>query len=321
MSLAGPVDESTVAAVLLERYGVRTTAFKLLAGGLDTAAWTYRVAEDQVLRLTRGPVAARTFALPFALHAAGVNAVVAPLPDRAGALAVDSEGLTWALYPYIDGLDGYGGRLTDALWRDLGRVLRAVHTVRIPDGVRALLAVDAADAAAYDAIAEVDAVRAEPFAATWRRHRDTARAMLDQMHALSGALQADPRPRVVCHGDLHPGNVLVGSDGLRLVDWDCVLLAVPERDLIFAPPAVLEGYGPLEVDRPALTYYRCERVLQDVLSEARRASYDAVEAERWLRHFFRPGGEADDALAAARCLPTALNRLASAARQRATGPE
>lgn len=297
VSPAAPVDESTIAAVLFERYGVAATRFELLSGGLDTAAWTYQVTEDRVLRLTRGLVAPRTLALPFALHAAGVNAVVAPLPDRDGALSADGEGLTWALYPYVDGLDGYRGRLTDTLWRDLGRVLHAIHTATIPDDVRGLLPVDAADAAAYDKIAEVDAVRAEPFAARWRRHRDTARAMLDQMHALSGAMKADPRPRVVCHGDLHPGNVLVGSDGLRLVDWDCALLAVPERDLIFAPSALLEGYGPIEVDRPALRYYRCERVLQDVLEEARRASYDAVEAERWLRHFFRPGGEADDAIA------------------------
>ena len=35
---------------------------------------------------------------------------------------------------------------------------------------------------------------------------------------------------VVCHGDVHPGNVLVGADGPVLCDWDLLCLAPPGWD-------------------------------------------------------------------------------------------
>ena len=36
---------------------------------------------------------------------------------------------------------------------------------------------------------------------------------------------------VLTHGEPHPGNLIRTENGLRLVDWDTVLLAPPERDL------------------------------------------------------------------------------------------
>jgi hypothetical protein len=35
---------------------------------------------------------------------------------------------------------------------------------------------------------------------------------------------------VVCHGDVHPGNVLMGADGPVLIDWDLLCLAAPGWD-------------------------------------------------------------------------------------------
>ena len=35
---------------------------------------------------------------------------------------------------------------------------------------------------------------------------------------------------VVCHGDVHPGNVLMGPDGPVLIDWDLLCLAPPGWD-------------------------------------------------------------------------------------------
>jgi Ser/Thr protein kinase RdoA (MazF antagonist) len=32
------------------------------------------------------------------------------------------------------------------------------------------------------------------------------------------------QPSVVCHGDLHPGNVMAGSDGAVLIDWDLMCI-------------------------------------------------------------------------------------------------
>jgi aminoglycoside phosphotransferase (APT) family kinase protein len=38
---------------------------------------------------------------------------------------------------------------------------------------------------------------------------------------------------VVCHGDLHPFNLLVEGDHLTVLDWTPALLAPPARDVGF----------------------------------------------------------------------------------------
>ncbi len=55
-----------------------------------------------------------------------------------------------------------------------------------------------------------------------------------------------------------------------VIDWDEVMLAPKERDFIFIrePPAdaFWEGYGGIEIDWTALTYYLWERVVQEVIA-------------------------------------------------------
>lgn len=302
-------------AVLRDRYGVRATGFEPLAGGLDSAARIYRIGPDLVLRVSRHPVSEATLRVPRALRDAGLTAVVAPRPTPDGELRVEAHELTWTVYPYVDGPNGYAHGMTSELWGELGSVLRTVHDADVPPEVRALLTRDSADVTAYDGLPARDAevlAAGGVFAATWERHRADMFAMLDQLHRLSGPLRAEPRPQVLCHGDLHPGNVLVGADGLRLVDWDCVLLAPRERDFLFAPPgAFYSAYGIDEdaLDWVALTYYRCERVLQDVLAFAAEAAADEPGAARWIDHVFAAEGEAADTVTAAARLPSELDVL------------
>ena len=92
--------------------------------------------------------------------------------------------------------------------------------------------------------------------------------MLARADDLAEVLRRRPLPLVICHADLHPGNVLVGRDGsLAIVDWDAPLLAPKARDLmgiggglglrgeIPATEALFyQGYGAATVDRTALAY-------------------------------------------------------------------
>jgi spectinomycin phosphotransferase len=82
---------------------------------------------------------------------------------------------------------------------------------------------------------------------------------------------------VVCHSDLHAGNVLLGADDrLAIVDWDNPILAARERDLMFVGGGVggiwndprekewfYTGYGLAEIDLVAIAFYRYERIVAD----------------------------------------------------------
>jgi spectinomycin phosphotransferase len=116
---------------------------------------------------------------------------------------------------------------------------------------------------------------------------------------------------VVCHGDLHAGNILIEASGaLYIVDWDDPILAPKERDLMFAGAGLwggwlepseeatlfYEGYGPVQIDPIALAYYRYERIIEDITAfsaeiySTGQSQEDREQALRYLKSNFLPGG-------------------------------
>jgi len=86
------------------------------------------------------------------------------------------------------------------------------------------------------------------------RARDGVAAVLPGLAADAGAIadavlrgvERSATPPMVSHGDLSPDQVLVGDDGVRLIDLDRVCLASPAADLGgFRAAAMLGGLEPL----------------------------------------------------------------------------
>ena len=102
--------------------------------------------------------------------------------------------------------------------------------------------------------------------------------MVERAGQLGLALQERSLGMVLCHSDIHAGNLLIGAaDDLYIVDWDNPILAPKERDLMFVGSGIgyaspggredtlfYQGYGQNDVDRMALAYYRYERIIQDI---------------------------------------------------------
>jgi spectinomycin phosphotransferase len=328
-----PVAPEQLRHSLRTHYGIAAVRLVPLTGGLDRAAQTFRVVPesgpDLVLRVSLGEPRPEVYAVPYRVRLSGVDDVVAPLPTGTGDLFVRAAGVIWSLYPFIDGVDGWTRLFSGAHWRRLGETLRSVH--RVDPGPFTGIPRPDRDVTPYDVLPAWDRrLQDDPeLAYFWRRYRPATAAMLEQMRALQQ--QSRPGTTVLCHGDLHPGNILLTGDRIHLIDWDDVLLAPKERDFIFVPPdgppagsgprplnaAFLRGYGISagDVDWAALTYFRCERVVQDVLVEWESAASGGaparVAAADLLRGAFSPGGEADAARDAADHLPADLNLLSA----------
>jgi spectinomycin phosphotransferase len=106
--------------------------------------------------------------------------------------------------------------------------------------------------------------------------------------------------------------VLVTADQLYLIDWDDVVLAPREQDLLFflggmgslgpttaaQEQAFFNGYGRVELDPIRLTYYRSARALEDIALWAEQAidGPDREDCLRILRGVLGPGGLAVQAL-------------------------
>jgi spectinomycin phosphotransferase len=87
----------------------------------------------------------------------------------------------------------------------------------------------------------------------------------------------------VCHADIHPFNIMTTPHGLMMVDWDGIMLAPRERDLMFyademrSATALHRAYGlDCQLDEQLITYYAYEWVLQEFTDYLRRLFDDSL---------------------------------------------
>lgn len=130
-------------------------------------------------------------------------------------------------------------------------------------------------------------------------------------------LQQKPIDFVLCHADIDGWNLLADKQGaLYLVDWDTLIFAPKERDLMFmgagiwdsgrtsAEEAFLfyQGYGQTEINQEAIWYYRFERIIQDIadycahLFLSDENGDDREQSFEYLKSNFLPGGPIEKAV-------------------------
>jgi spectinomycin phosphotransferase len=142
-----------------------------------------------------------------------------------------------------------------------------------------------------------------------KSRRDEINLLVQRTEALASELQSKPLELVLCHTDVHGGNILIGeNDELYIVDWDNPILAPKERDLMFIGGGIddiwknerqeamfYEGYGKTEINLPALAYYRYERIIEDLVvicEQLLLTGEGGADRERslgWFRSNFKPG--------------------------------
>jgi spectinomycin phosphotransferase len=102
--------------------------------------------------------------------------------------------------------------------------------------------------------------------------------LVDRAEQLAQKLQNESHPFVLCHSDIHGGNVLMGANNIiYIVDWDEPIMAPKERDLMFIGGGIgnvwnksheeilfYKGYGRTEINMTMLAYYRHERIVEDI---------------------------------------------------------
>ncbi|MGW5671525.1 phosphotransferase [Micromonospora sp. NPDC003776] len=252
----------------------------------------------------------------------GVPGIVAPRVSRAGEVSTVHEGRRLSVVPWASDERALAGGMRPAHWRAYGEVLAATHAVAVTDELAGLPREDHTHALVGAATREMDrrlrlvddrtADRwTHAVAGRWREAADDLATLLDRVDRLGAELRARPADLVVCHGDPHLGNLLLGPEGqVWLIDWDDAVLAPRERDLMFVLGGVLafapvtsaeqaaffEGYGPAEPDPVRLAYHLGVRALDDISSwagdvaDTERSEADRVRALRIVAGLLSPVG-------------------------------
>jgi spectinomycin phosphotransferase len=276
-------------------YGFDVAGVEFLPIGYEATVWIYRVDTADggayFLKLRRGVADPATLAVPRLLREAGVSQVVAPVPAQSGGLhAPLDEQHFLVVYPFITGHNAMETGLDAAQWEAFALPWAAM--------VKRLDA-DITNKTFNDPVQQ-------EFAAFWRGKQAKIRQVMAQAEAIAQQARAQAGPIVLCHTDIHTANVLIGVAGaLYIVDWDAPLLAPKERDLMFIPQAdsiegtaFYHGYGPAEINRVVLDYYRYEWAVQELGDFGERVfcipgfgEATRRDSLRGFKQLFAPGGE------------------------------
>lgn len=189
--------------------------------GLGRTAEVFLHGHGQVLKLYRAsgqpPGVEEEFMAGRLAHELGL-----PVPRPFGLLR--QGGRTGILYEYLHGgtvLDAIRGRPFDQL-RALGLLARLQHAINAH--------------AVSGLVNQRGALR----------HRiDGARVPDGLRRAALAALARLPEGSCLCHGDLHPGNVILAPEGPQVIDWQNATVGHPAGDV--ARTALLLRYGRLDL--------------------------------------------------------------------------
>jgi spectinomycin phosphotransferase len=307
---------------LQDKYGLYVVELAFLPLGADRYTAVYRaVSEDgapYLVKLRRAAFDEIGVMLPRFLSDQGIVHVIAPLPTKEGRLWANLGAFKLVLYPFIEGHNGYQASLSDRHWIDLGKALKSLHTVRVPPELRSHIQREIYSPQWPEVLKAFlepldDGALSDPIAldlaAFLKARRDEILDLIGNTERLALALQPRSAEFVLCHSDIHAGNVLIDPTGsLYIVDWDNPTLAPKERDLMFIggghwgngrtaqeeEALFFRGYGPAEVDPIALAYYRYERIVEDMaifcerIFQMNEGHEDREQSLRYLKSNFLP---------------------------------
>ncbi|MBA3721205.1 MAG: phosphotransferase [Parachlamydiaceae bacterium] len=143
-----------------------------------------------------------------------------------------------------------------------------------------------------------------------KEHASAIFKLVDRAQELSQKLKDMSTKFVLCHSDIHGGNVLIsGNNHIYIVDWDDPIMAPKERDLMFIGGGVAnvwnkaheeeKGYGVTEINAAMLSYYRHERIVEDIAvygQELLMTTAGGADREEMFKQFvsmFEPDGVID----------------------------
>ncbi len=320
------LSEQSIKECLNRCYGVKVSTIALLPLGADINASIYQVIDEErrayFVKVRPGKHYDVTAALLMQLHEAGIEQIIPPIPAQNGQITQDIEGLTLIVYPFVKGVDGFSHHLTDDQWYTLGKVMRQIHAVK-----------------------PSVAIKTETYSSQWRErvrhlfdhinsgktvsdelglnllrflqeHKEIILRLVNRAHELAHKIQEQTAEFVLCHSDMHGGNVLIEETGsIYIVDWDDPIMAPKERDLMFIGGGVAnvwnnpheeelfyKGYGKTQINRDILAYYRCERIVEDIAIYGQHILLTPANIEdrptmyKHLLAMFEPRGVVDIAL-------------------------
>ncbi len=286
------LQDENIVTCLQNEYGFTGAQVVFLPLGADLNTAVYRaITEDELtyfVKLRQGLFDETSVTLPKFLGDLGIRQIIAPLVTKTGQLWANLEAFTVIVYPFVDGHDGYQVKMSAQHWGEFGAALKSIHAAEIPSSLTNRIRRENYSPQWRNMVKEFlarfedeiyDDSVAQRLATVLRSRRDVVLDLVSRADQLASLLQVRSPEFIVCHSDIHAGNILIGDDDvIYIVDWDDPILAPKERDLMYIGGGLLgawyrpqeeenlfyRSYGHTMIDPVAMAYYRYERIIEDI---------------------------------------------------------
>jgi spectinomycin phosphotransferase len=293
-----PISDQRIINCLNTNYGIKVTSLTLIPLGADIDASVYKAQTDDqssyFVKLKYGFHHDIGTIIQQLLHDAGIQQIICPIKTNYDQPIYHIDDFTFIVYPFIKGQDGFSRDLTNDQWITLGKTLRQVHGFNVPPLIKSKIKQESYSSKWRDAARSIytyidteqrtDDPTALKLLTFIKEHRRVIQSLVNRAEQLGQNIQKQSPEFVLCHSDIHAGNVLITDDGsLYIVDWDQPIMAPKERDLMFIGGGVANiwnnsreeelfysGYGPTAINREILAYYRSERIVEDIAIYSRQ---------------------------------------------------
>ena len=309
---------------LENEYGLSVGEIAFLPLGADMNTAVYRVIThdemDYFVKLRRGEFNEASVAVPNFLSELGIKQIIPSLKTRTGQLWANLSPFKVILYPFVKGRNGFEINLSDRQWVEFGAALKKFHTAEFPSAITRSIPRENFSPQWRDTVKMflkrmVEEIFYEPvavdLAAFLKLKSDETLELVKRAERFAQMLQEQPPEFILCHADIHAWNLLISDgDAFYMVDWDTLIFAPKERDLMFIGAGLggkwhtpqeeealfYQGYGHTQIDPIAIAYYRYERIIEDIavfceqifLSE--KGGEDRKQALEYLKTNFLPNG-------------------------------
>lgn len=286
------ISDEYIIDCLSNDYGIRVTTLTFIPLGADINASVYKAQTNDhksyFVKLKYESSQNIGAIVQLELHNAGIQQIISPIKTNSGQPTCDKDDFTLIVYPFIEGQDGFSRSLTNEQWIILGKALKQVHTFNLSSPIKNQIKQESYSAKWREAVRTiffqidqeqlVNDTTAFKLLTFMKQHRQTIQRLVNRAELLTIKIQKESPKFVLCHSDIHAGNVLIAHDGaIYIIDWDQPMMAPKERDLMFIGGGVgnvwnnprdekffYEGYGKTKINTEILAYYRCERIVEDI---------------------------------------------------------
>ncbi|HIF0309346.1 TPA: aminoglycoside O-phosphotransferase APH(9)-Ia [Legionella pneumophila] len=288
--LRNNIPDQQLIKLLKVYYGIDIHAVQLIVGGADMNAFGYKADSESnsyFVKLKYGHHDEINLSIIRLLYDSGIKEIIFPIYTRDTKLFQQIDHFKIIVYPFIDAPNGFTQNLTEKQWQQLGKVLRQIHETSVPTAIQQRLRKETYSPKWREMVRSFynkigfddsdDQITAD-FKSFFNQKIDSIHRLVDSSEELSQKIQPDLDKYVLCHSDVYAGNVLVvNEESIYIIDWDEPMLAPKERDLMFIGGGIgnvwnkhheidyfYEGYGKTNVDKIILSYYRHERIVEDI---------------------------------------------------------